>query len=72
MNIHKNASMTPRGRAHLVLNDVHDIMIPTINSWHLSQNISNAQLLIYPDAGHGAQYQHPERFLRQSIQFLEE
>ena len=56
----------------LVLNGVHDIMIPTINSWHLSQNIPNAQLLIYPDAGHGAQFQYPERFLKHAIQLLEE
>ncbi|ATA53629.1 alpha/beta hydrolase [Variovorax boronicumulans] len=56
----------------LVLNGVDDIMIPTINSWHLSQNIPNAHLLIYPDAGHGAQFQYPERFLQHAIQFLEE
>ncbi|UZE21135.1 alpha/beta hydrolase [Pseudomonas sp. B21-056] len=56
----------------LVLNGVKDIMIPTINSWHLAQNIPNAQLLIYPDAGHGAQFQYPERFLKHAIQFLDE
>ena len=56
----------------LVLNGVNDIMIPTINSWHLSQNILNAQLLIYPDAGHGAQFQYPERFLKHANQFLDE
>lgn len=56
----------------LVLNGVNDIMIPTINSWHLAQNIPNAQLLIYPDAGHGAQFQYPERFLKHAIQFLQE
>lgn len=56
----------------LVLNGVKDIMIPTINSWHLAQNIPNAQLLIYPDAGHGAQFQYPERFLKHAIQFLQE
>lgn len=56
----------------LVLNGVNDIMIPTINSWHLSQNIPQAQLLIYPDAGHAAQFQQPERFLRHAIQFLAE
>ncbi|MGR4897384.1 alpha/beta fold hydrolase [Stenotrophomonas sp. LARHCG68] len=56
----------------LILNGVHDVMIPTINAWHLSQNIPNAQLLIYPDAGHGAQFQYPERFLKHAIQFLEE
>lgn len=56
----------------LVLNGVDDVMIPTINSWHLSQNIPNAQLLIYPDAGHGAQFQYPERFLSHARQFLAE
>jgi pimeloyl-ACP methyl ester carboxylesterase len=50
-------------------NGVNDIMI---NSWHLAQNIPNAQLLIYPDAGHGAQFRYPDRFLRHAIQFLEE
>lgn len=56
----------------LVLNGVDDVMIPTINSWHLAQNIPDAQLLIYPDAGHGAQFQYPERFLEHAIQFLGE
>lgn len=56
----------------LIFNGVNDIMIPTINSWHLSQNIPNAQLLIYPDAGHGAQFQCPQRFLKHAVQFLEE
>jgi pimeloyl-ACP methyl ester carboxylesterase len=56
----------------LVLNGVNDIMIASINSCHLAQNIPNAQLLIYPDAGHGAQFQYPDRFLKHAIQFLEE
>lgn len=56
----------------LILNGVNDIMIATINSWQLSRNIPNAQLLIYPDAGHGAQFQCPQRFLKHAIQFLEE
>jgi pimeloyl-ACP methyl ester carboxylesterase len=51
---------------------VNDIMIASINSWHLAQNIPNAHLLIYPDAGHGAQFQYPDRFLKHAIQFLEE
>ena len=29
-------------------------------------------VLIYPDAGHGAQFQYPDRFLKHAIQFLEE
>ncbi|MEU4248253.1 alpha/beta hydrolase [Amycolatopsis sp. NPDC026612] len=56
----------------LVLNGENDVMIASINSWHLAQNIPNAQLLIYPDAGHAAQFQYPERFLKHAIQFLDE
>ncbi|MFF9774143.1 alpha/beta fold hydrolase [Streptomyces sp. NPDC013978] len=56
----------------LVLNGENDVMIASINSWHLAQNIPDAQLLIYPDAGHGAQFQYPERFLKHALQFLDE
>ncbi|KUN62240.1 alpha/beta hydrolase [Streptomyces canus] len=56
----------------LVLNGTNDVMIASINSWHLAQNIPNAQLLIYPDAGHGAHFQYPERFLKHALQFLDE
>jgi pimeloyl-ACP methyl ester carboxylesterase len=55
-----------------ILNGNNDVMIPSINSWHMAQNIPNAQLFIYPDAGHAAQFQYPERFLQHAIQFLEE
>ena len=55
-----------------ILNGVDDVMIPTINAYHMAINIPNAQLFIYPDAGHGAQFQHPERFVKHAIQFLDE
>ncbi|MEU6231268.1 alpha/beta hydrolase, partial [Streptomyces sp. NPDC047042] len=56
----------------LVLNGTNDVMIASINSWHLVQNIPNAQLLIYSDAGHAAHFQYPERFLKHALQFLDE
>ena len=56
----------------LVVNGANDVMIATINSWHLAQNIPNAQLMIYPDAGHGAQFQYPDRFRKHATQFLAE
>jgi pimeloyl-ACP methyl ester carboxylesterase len=55
----------------LVLNGIVDIMIPTINSYYLAQNIPGAELILYPDAGHGAQFQYPERFLKHALQFLD-
>jgi pimeloyl-ACP methyl ester carboxylesterase len=55
----------------LVVNGSNDIMVPTINSWIMSQHIPNAQLIVYPDAGHAAHYQYPELFLKHSDLFLE-
>ena len=41
----------------LVVNGVHDEMIPVSNSYWLSENLPNAVLLTYPDAGHGSLFQ---------------
>jgi pimeloyl-ACP methyl ester carboxylesterase len=56
----------------LVINGDNDVIIYSINSWILQQNIPNAQLVIYPDANHGSQYQYPERFVRHVSMFLSE
>src|ERR1700730_10600990 len=53
-----------------VVNGHNDIMVPTINSFTLSQKIPNAQLIIYPDAGHGALFQVPELFVAHAEMFL--
>lgn len=55
----------------LVVNGTHDVMLPTVNSFHLQQHIPDAQLIIYPDAGHAAQFQHPELFLKHAKIFLD-
>lgn len=55
-----------------ILNGVNDVMIPTINSFYMARNLPNAQLFIYPDSGHAAQFQYPHRFLRHVRQFLNE
>jgi pimeloyl-ACP methyl ester carboxylesterase len=46
-------------------------MVPTINSFTLSQNIPNAQLIIYPDSGHGSLFQFPELFVAHGRIFLD-
>jgi pimeloyl-ACP methyl ester carboxylesterase len=56
----------------LVLNGDRDVIIYSVNSWILQQNLPNAQLIIYPDAGHGSQYQYPGRFVRHASLFLSE
>lgn len=63
-------------QATLVVNGIDDVMIATINFLYLAQNIPDAQLILYPDAGHGvsvgAHFQYPERFLKHAIQLLDE
>lgn len=54
-----------------VANGTLDVMLPTINSFHLQQNLPNAQLIIYPDAGHAPHFQHPATFLAHLRQFLD-
>ncbi|MEM5331349.1 alpha/beta hydrolase [Paraburkholderia sp. JHI2823] len=55
-----------------ILNGVNDVMIPTVNSFYMVRNLPNAQLFIYADSGHAAQFQHPQRFLYHVEQFLAE
>lgn len=44
----------------LVINGDDDYLIPTSRSWELAVKIENAQLIIYPKAGHGFLYQYAE------------
>lgn len=54
----------------LVVNGIHDEMIPVRNSYWLGENLANAVLLTYPDSGHGSLFQFHESFTRQTTQFL--
>ncbi|TPI46474.1 alpha/beta hydrolase [Mesorhizobium sp. B3-1-7] len=56
----------------LVVNGGSDVIIYTVNSFILQQNIPNAQLILYPDANHGSLYQYPELFVRHVSMFLED
>jgi pimeloyl-ACP methyl ester carboxylesterase len=54
----------------LVVQGSNDVIVPTVNSYILQQNLPNAQLILYPDASHGSFYQYPELFVSQANQFL--
>jgi pimeloyl-ACP methyl ester carboxylesterase len=56
----------------LVVNGSNDVIIYTINSYILQQNLPNAQLIIYPDSSHGSLYQYPELFVRHVSMFLDQ
>jgi pimeloyl-ACP methyl ester carboxylesterase len=55
----------------LVVNGDHDVIIYTSNSLILQQNIPDAQLILYPDANHGSQYQYPQAFVGHVAMFLD-
>jgi pimeloyl-ACP methyl ester carboxylesterase len=55
----------------LVVNGSNDVIIYTINSFILQQNIPNAQLIVYPDSNHGSPYQYPELYVRHASLFLD-
>ena len=54
----------------LVVNGSNDILVPTVNSYLLAGHISNAQLIIYPDANHGFLFQYPHEFAAEVNKFL--
>jgi pimeloyl-ACP methyl ester carboxylesterase len=54
----------------LVANGDNDIMVPTQNSHDMARRIPGAELLIYPDAGHGGIFQYHEDFVPKALAFL--
>lgn len=54
----------------LVANGEHDIMVPTANSRDLAGRIPGAELVLYPDAGHGGIFQYHTEFLATARAFL--
>src|SRR4051794_9833044 len=55
----------------LVANGDNDTMMHTHNTQLLAERLPNAQLRIYPDAGHGFLNQYPEQFADDVHAFLE-
>ena len=54
----------------LVANGDNDIMVPTANSRDMAQRLPNAELVIYPDAGHGGIFQYHADFVPKALAFL--
>jgi pimeloyl-ACP methyl ester carboxylesterase len=54
----------------LIVHGNKDIVVMPINAFILAQHLPNAQLIMYPDASHGAQSQHADIFLEHARLFL--
>jgi pimeloyl-ACP methyl ester carboxylesterase len=54
----------------LIVHGTKDIVVDSVNAIILAENLSDATLLILPDASHGAQSQHAEVFLANARLFL--
>ncbi|KRB33514.1 alpha/beta hydrolase [Mesorhizobium sp. Root695] len=55
----------------LVVSGSHDTMLPADNAYAMFKALSNAQLVLYPDSGHGSLFQHHELFVSHVRTFLE-
>lgn len=54
----------------LIANGDNDRMVPSINTYDLAKRISNAELIVYKDAGHGGIFQNHEEFVKSALAFL--
>lgn len=54
----------------LVANGDDDRMVPTSNTYDLAKRLTNSELIVYPDAGHGGIFQYHEDFVPKALAFL--
>jgi pimeloyl-ACP methyl ester carboxylesterase len=55
----------------LVVSGSDDTMLPADNAYAMFKGLSNAYLMLYPDSGHGALFQHHEAFVSHARTFLD-
>jgi pimeloyl-ACP methyl ester carboxylesterase len=56
----------------LIVHGNKDIVVSPINALILAEHLPHAQLIVYSDSSHGAQYQHASLFLEHAKLFLGE
>lgn len=54
----------------LIVNGDNDRMVPSSNTYDLAKRISNSELIVYKDAGHGGIFQNHEEFVKSALAFL--
>jgi pimeloyl-ACP methyl ester carboxylesterase len=55
----------------LVVNGSNDVVVATVNSYILQQNLPDADLILFPDSNHGSHFQFADRFNRYVIDFID-
>lgn len=53
-----------------IANGDNDRMVPTPNSYDMAKRFPNAEIVIYPNSGHGGIFQYHKEFLKKAIPFL--
>jgi pimeloyl-ACP methyl ester carboxylesterase len=66
----KPADLSKIQQPVLVANGDSDRMVPTKNTHDLARRLPNSDLIIYPDAGHGAVFQFHADFVPKALEFL--
>ncbi|WP_294122529.1 alpha/beta hydrolase [Sphingomonas sp.] len=69
--LEKPADLSRIHQPVLVANGDQDKMVPSSNSVDMARRLPNAELVIYPDAGHGGIFQYHEEFVEKALAFLE-
>jgi pimeloyl-ACP methyl ester carboxylesterase len=54
----------------LIVHGNKDVVVMPMNAFLMAEHLPDAQLIMYPDASHGAQSQHAEIFLEHAALFL--
>lgn len=66
-----NAQLAAIKQPVLVVNGNDDLIAPAANSYVLYQRIATAQLILYPDSGHGSLFQYHPLFVSHVNTFLD-
>ena len=54
----------------LIVNGTNDLIVPSVNSFTLSQYLVNSKLILWSDSGHGAIFQYSKDFVQAANSFL--
>lgn len=53
-----------------IANGNNDRMVPTPNSYDMAKRFPNAEIVIYPNSGHGGIFQYHKEFIKSALTFL--